>query len=105
MFDDIKRGMKRGFLEQSMVKTVERNLGYRAKNVKMKNGKLTADPTQEFIDECGSEEKADKIIDRRAKKALQNHTKFLGNKAHSMGKISNTQLKELKEKTKKELKE
>jgi len=103
MFDDLKRGMKRSLVENSMVGAVRKALGYRAKNVRMENGRLKASPTDKFIEECGSEEEADKELDRIGKKVVKKYANLVGKKASSS--VSNKKIKKMREVVNKELKE
>lgn len=100
MFDKLKKKM----VKTGIVASVKKELKGKAKNIRIEDGSIKADPTDDFIEECGSREKADQEIEEIAKEAIQGYTGNLASTAKSKDKISDEESEEFENKIKKELK-
>ncbi len=97
-------GMKESLVKEGMVEAVKEQLHGKAKNVRIENGSIKAEPTDKYIEKIGSEEEADKRIEKEAGKVIKGFTGKLIDTAETKDKISKEKAKEVREKTKKELK-
>lgn len=100
MFDDLKRKL----LTKGLVEKVREELGDKAENIRLEDGSIKADPSDELIEKIGSEEKADAHIEKETKKLIKKYMGTLLSSAEKKGKISKTKVKNVDEKIKKELK-
>lgn len=89
---------KEELVKEGMVSSVKMKLGYKAEEVRMEDGSIKAEPSKEFIEECGSYEEADERIEKEAKKVIKKMTGKMGSK------VSEEKNEELMDKVQKELK-
>lgn len=99
MFDRLKEGL----VKDGIVGIVEEKLGDRAENIRIEGGSLKADPTDEFIQEVGSEEEADERIEEEAKEAVEQFTDDLASASVNRNKLSKEESEEFRGKIEEEL--
>lgn len=91
-------GTKQKLVKQGMLTSVETKLGDKINSIEMEGGILNVEPSDEYIEQCGSYEKADKNLETEVKKIIKDFTGKLGSR------VSDEKNDKLMKKVKEELK-
>ncbi len=66
---------KESIVEKGMKSMIKKALGQKAKSVEMENGKVKTEPSEDFIEQCGSKQKADEKLEEITKNTLGTFTR------------------------------